>query len=92
MKEDKKVEDAKAEETKKDTAYKLRMAKKAEKKANFVKEMNASSTFGKLWIWLKHKWFASILFWCTLIVTGTVLIIAGRILWEVAKMVFSISL
>lgn len=75
-----------------DTKYKLRLAKKMEKKTNFIKEMNASSTFGKLWVWLKHKWFDSILFWCTLILAGTILIIAGRILWEVAKMVFSISL
>ena len=72
------------------TSHKLRLAKKLEKKANFIKEMNASSTYGKMWVWLKHKWFDSILFWCTMIITGTVLIITGRILWEVAKMVFSL--
>lgn len=72
------------------TAYKLKLAKKLERRQNFVKEMNASSTFGKMWTWLKHKWFDSILFWITIIITGSLLIVAGRILWEVAKMVFSL--
>ena len=75
-----------------DTAYKLKLAKKTEKRANFVREMNASSTFGKLFVWLKHKWVTSILFWIMLMVLGTFIIIAGRILWEVAKMVFNLSL
>lgn len=80
------------ESTDQETKYKLRLAKKLEKKTNFIKEMNASSTFGKLWVWLKHKWFDSILFWCTMILAGAILIVAGRILWEIAKAIFSVSL
>lgn len=80
------------ERTEQDNKLKDRQAKKALKRAQFINEMKASSTARKMFIWLKYKWLDSILFYISLIATGTLLIIAGRILWEVAKMIFSISL
>jgi len=72
--------------------YKERLARKMEKQARFANEMKASSTFQKMFVWLKFKWADSILFYVTLIITGSILIVAARILWEVAKIVFNVSL
>jgi hypothetical protein len=71
---------------------KIKEAKKIARRAAFVNKMKAGSTAEKMFIWLRYKWFDSILFYVTLILTGTLLIIAGRILWEIAKAIFSISL
>lgn len=75
-----------------DSKLKLKQAKKAEKRADFINQMRAATTFGKMVVWLKHKWFDSILFYITLIITGCLLGIAGKIIWEVWKMIFSVSL
>lgn len=71
---------------------KKKLAKKLQRRADYLQKMKAADTFEKMFIYLRYQWKSLALLYVTLMVAGVFVIISARILWEIGELIWQISL
>ena len=69
----------------------MRIRKRTERVEAMKQQMEAASTFKRLLVYLRFQWLDLLLLQLTIILTGTVLGVTAKVVWDIWGAIFSVS-